>query len=35
LMKPEPEAPECTWITHQLMKGCFEIQIWGIFLTFA
>jgi hypothetical protein len=30
-MKFEPDAPDCTWITHQLMKGSFEIQIWGIF----
>jgi hypothetical protein len=34
-MKTEPEAPDCTCITHQLMKGSLEIQIWGNFLTFA
>jgi hypothetical protein len=34
-MKSEPEVPECTWITHQLMKGNLKIQIWGNFLAFA
>jgi hypothetical protein len=29
-MKFKPDAPDCTWITHQLMKGSFEIQIWRI-----
>jgi hypothetical protein len=29
-MKFEPGAPDCTWITHQLMEGSFEIQNWGI-----
>jgi hypothetical protein len=28
-MKFEQGAPDCTWITHQLIKGSLEIQIWG------
>jgi hypothetical protein len=30
-MKFEPDIPDCSWITHQLTKGSFEIQIWGFF----
>jgi hypothetical protein len=34
-MKFEQGAPDCTWITHQLIKGSLEIQIWGKNLTIA
>jgi hypothetical protein len=30
-MQFEQGAHDFTWITHQLMKGSLEIQIWEIF----